>query len=705
MPSNINIRISLITQYILRLIIIFLACTNISYGQLKKDSIDIVNPSIAVIARVQKEGRILLRWGVTNQKAWHKSNKHGFELKRYTITKNGNILSVPEELHLGIFKPKPLEEWMEVIEANDNAAIYAQALYGESFDVSGMDELSAIINLSQEQEQRFTWALFAADQDFETAQMAGLGFIDHKIRNNEKYVYKLTSLVPNKELKIEEGGIFIGLEDYEDLPVPLDIAAVFLDQQVMLSWNYQIHKETYNYYIVERSEDGENFIRLNQKPLSTLNNSDKQTVSQMFYMDSVSNNRSYDYRVRGISPFGEIGPPSKIVSGEAKSVLAYVPRITNKDFIDESRIVLRWDFLEEGNKFITGFELNKSNHVDGPYKTVIDEIDASLRQIQYDSLSPTNYFTITALGKEGSNRTSLPVLVQPVDSIPPTAPIGLQGTIDSTGVVMLQWTRNVEVDLFGYRVFKANNPQEEFTQVTISPHKGIVFYDSVSVQSLNNHIYYRLIAVDQRFNQSEFSETLVLKKPDFIPPNPPIFNAYEIKEGTVHISWINSSSADVLTHELYRKESSENAWILLATVTNEANSQFQDYNISEGSKYYYTLIAKDESDLESEPANPLFVTIPKTSLLPAIEKFTGQVNKKEKIIELQWKPYVHEKVAELMIYKSKDDQKTTLFRNLLPDAIRLVDQDVKPNNLYTYIIRAMYLDGRISESSILELKY
>ncbi|WOC53131.1 hypothetical protein BPO_p0048 (plasmid) [Bergeyella porcorum] len=70
-----------------------------------------------------------------NPVAWQKANKIGFNLKRYTLSRDGETTHLPEEKDLGIFMPKPEKEWMPIIEKNDNAAIVAQSLFGESFEV------------------------------------------------------------------------------------------------------------------------------------------------------------------------------------------------------------------------------------------------------------------------------------------------------------------------------------------------------------------------------------------------------------------------------------------------------------------------------------------------------------------------------------------------------------------------------------------
>jgi len=679
------------------------------------DSTSKTQHQIVAIARPQQDGKIMLRWAVTTPLAWRKLNEYGYELKRYTVTRNKTTLPVPTEKSIGVFRPKPLKEWMPLVEKNGNAAVMAQSIYGEGFDVEGMDQLSAIINLAEEQEQRFTWGLYAVDQDYEVAQMAGLGYVDTQVEANEKYVYKITSLVPETVMEIKEGGVFTGFQDYEELPKPLDLAVVFFDGKAMLSWNYAIHNQTYNSYFVERSLDGLNFKELNSLPLTTLNNSEKTDPLRMFFMDSITNGQTYHYRIKGKTPFGEMGPVSEVVSGSGEKKLAYVPHITTKYFEDDKTVLLEWEFMEEGNDLIKGFELNQSDNVDGTYQTVVKNIPPKVRKVRYDSLMPTNYMTITAVGKNGSRRTSFPALVQPVDSIPPDKPIGFTGKVDSLGVVTLSWTANTEKDILGYRVFKGNNKEEEYSQITVSPHEATTYYDSVSVKNLNSKVYYRLIAVDQRFNMSEPSEILELKKPDFIKPTQPVFKSYNIKEGKVHLTWANSSSQDVVRHEMYRKERDSSEWMLVYTIdsgqsavsskqgvdslptaslrTAQLLTEWTDMDIQEDQQYSYTIIAIDDSELESDPAPPLTVIVPKTSLYPPLEGLYGEADREKGTITLRWKTYKEPNAAKINIYKGLQGQPKNLLKEIPADAKGIVDSKLKPNNTYEYLFRVVFIHG------------
>ncbi|MDC1285520.1 hypothetical protein N8Z33_02410 [Flavobacteriaceae bacterium] len=697
-------------------------------AQQTQDSVVVALPKIVVLGRAQKEKKAMyLRWAVTTPSAWRKSNIHGIDLVRYTISRDGKTLISPEEVHLGLFVPEPLEQWRNIVEINDNAAVMAQALYGEQFNVEGVNALSAIVNLAEEQEQRFTWALHAADQDFSVAQKAGLGYIDQTVKPNEKYLYKLTSRVPATEIIIEEGGVILDIENFEFLPKPLGLSAIFLDQKALLSWNYALLSQTYNSYFVERSEDGIQFDRLNDLPLSPLNNNDSTNEKRMFYIDSIQNNHKYFYRIQGITPFEEYSPNSTVVSGTSKAVLAYVPRIKTKTLLSETQVEMEWEFLEEGNAFISHFDLNQSDQVDGLYKTVRTNIPPLKRKIIYDGLLPTNYFTLTAVGKNGNSRTSFPVLVQPVDSTPPVKPTKLIGQIDSLGVVSLSWKNNEEKDLLGYRVFKGNFASEEFSQITIAPHQGNQYYDSIALKNLNPKVFYHIVAVDQRFNSSERSDVLELIKPDLVPPAQAVFTGYYIESNTVSLSWALSSSSDVSRHEVYRKSEGDEEWEMVYTVVSEAVSSRQeavssgqeavgsrqeavggkwiDTSVEAGQQYSYTVIAVDTSGLESIPVAPLNISIPKSATKPKIDKFKSNVDRENGKASFSWAPYTNSQASEIIVYRGISEQPITLYKTLQPEISSFVETKLKPNNSYHYLFRVVFKDGSLSEILEYTLNY
>ena len=655
-------------------------------------------PEIKVIARAQ-EDRILLRWSLNTPLSWKKGNRYGYTLERYTVSRDRQTLPKPEKVIIGQnFMPAPMMEWEAIADMSDQGAIMAQALWGESFVVEGGGGLASIINRSEEQQQRFAFALYAADQNFDIAQKAGLGFIDTSVKPNEKYLYKVISNIPETELKTKEGGLFIGVMDYEPLPEPVDFVGVFQDQSTLLSWNSKILKNIYNAYIIERSEDGNRFDKLSDVPYATLTRTRDKESARTLYMDSIANNQNYFYRIKGITSFGETGPVSEVVTGTGKTVLKYVPHLISKKLVSENEVELTWEFPKQGNTEITGFTLKRAESDQGAYMPVVTNIPATSRKISYDRLRATNYFKITAIGKENNQRDSFSMLVQPIDSIPPKKPVGFTGTVDSTGIVQLQWTPNTEEDIMGYRVYRGNRKNEEYSQLTESPYTQTKFTDTVPVANLGSKVYYQIIAVDRRYNMSQPSEILELIKPDVVPPTMPVFKSYDILNGNVLLEWANSSSTDVEGHYIYRKGEKDANWNLVHQSPKSKNNTYTDKNVEEGKYYSYTIIARDESGLESEPAPPISVIIPNSGLREGVKGFYGNINQYEKSIVLSWR-FKGNDISGFELYRAVDDKPSILYKVLPPETKLFTDAKLTINTTYKYIIRAVYNDGSYSKYS------
>lgn len=99
--------------------------------------------SIHLKARPQKE-EILLRWAPSTSFAWAETNKSGFWVDRYTVMRDGAILSEAEYMRLteSPIKALSLDAWGDLIAVNDYAAIVIQALYREDFTLSTLSPSS-----------------------------------------------------------------------------------------------------------------------------------------------------------------------------------------------------------------------------------------------------------------------------------------------------------------------------------------------------------------------------------------------------------------------------------------------------------------------------------------------------------------------------------------------------------------------------------
>ncbi|WP_435262414.1 hypothetical protein [Tenacibaculum sp. nBUS_03] len=668
-------------------------------------------PEVKVIATATKKS-IMLRWGVTTPTAWKYANKYGYTIERKTIVRDKKVLPIPEVKQLVTvpLKPKPMMEWKEFTEKNNNAAIAAQALYGEQFDVNmngGGNGVISIINQAQAFEQRFTFALYAADQDFEVAKFSGLAFIDTSVKLNERYLYSIKVALPKeKKYKIKSGGAFLGLMDYKPLPKPQEFVGVFKNKTAILSWNFAILKRYYTNYIIEKSDDGgKKFKNLSSTPIVNMGEREKNPSTRMMYVDSLfQNNKEYKYRIKGISPFGIKGPYSNIVSGKGVTPLVHTPFFTDLSFQDNGDVILNWNFPSKGINTLKSFELVRANTPKGIYLTVNKQIGKSKRSIRLSRLQPVSYYKIVGIGYDGSRRESFPKMVQPDDSTPPAIPTLLSGTIDSLGIVKLNWKQNTEVDFLGYRVFKANLKNDEFTQITFEPTPTSNFIDTVNIKTLNKKIYYKVQSFDKRYNPSGFSEVLELDRPDIVPPSSPVFSSFKTDKGKVHLKWITSTSIDAKKTMLYRKEYGSNIqWQLIAELALPQN-KYVDVTGIANKTYLYTMLTVDNSGLESEPITPLKITVLDNLSKPTIDKFIGEVNRDQKFIQINWS-YQQPDISEFVLYKASEGKQPTMYKVFNSKTKKFRDKNLLINTKYTYMLQAIFMSGAKSPLKKIELNY
>jgi fibronectin type 3 domain-containing protein len=652
-------------------------------------------PKVEVIARAQPD-RILLRWAPTTPAGWQYANQYGYVVERYTVLKD-SLLTTPRKTVLTpSLKPTPLPQWESAVKGNKYAAVAAQALYGETFQLSEQqgNSVTQIIHKSKELESRFSFALFAADQSLEVARLSGLFYEDKTARPDEKYLYRVYAQVPPTKMKMDTGFVYVGLADHQPLPKPLDLEARFADRVVELRWNRQHFERIYNSFLVERSDDeGASFRSISDLPILNTVPENQLDPQYAFKLDSLpENNRRYSYRVRGISPFGEMSPPSDTVSSKGRGAFVTSPVIVQKTLLANGQVKLEWDFPDSARAGLSGFTIGRSQSPKGVFEAV-GKVSSAARTYLDGQPNHTNYYTVTAHDAHGSATTSLPVLVQLMDSLPPAPPVALAGRIDSTGRVVLRWKANAEKDMYGYRVYRANFLSEEFTQVTVEPVQDTLFTDTINVRTLTPSVYYKVMAVDRSQNPSGFSAPLALKRPDVLPPVAPVFVAVNASDRGIELRWVNSSSADVVQHLLYRRPAGKPAWEPVAAFKRaDSVVRYVDVNAGIKTTYEYTLIAQDESGLRSEPAKPITAKRIDNGVRLAMEEVTATADREQRQIALGWNGN-RKNVDRYLLYRAEADGPMRLYKTLPATTTAYQDKSLVINTMYTYWVKTVYQDG------------
>ncbi|MEL6835482.1 MAG: hypothetical protein AAFP77_20950 [Bacteroidota bacterium] len=680
---------------------------------------------------------IMLRWAPTSPRTWFHCNEVGYRLVRYTYKRNGELLpfeerSVPTPLtEEPIFPWQTEAEWRPLMERNNYAAIGAQSIFGDSFEPeTGTEgEIVSLINRANEQQNRFGFGLFAADHSYEAADAMGLAFVDRNVSPNETYLYRVfpevqasfvvdTLTEGDKSVPIgyvnliDTGYVAISLGDTYTLPKVVDVSASFGDRQAIVSWNKEIFNLFYVSYEVERSEDGVNWAPIRDLPYIPMDRTERAT-EKAFITDSLEqNNQPYFYRIKGRTPFDEFGPPSDPVQGTGVDPLPfYYPNIISVLPNEQKGFNIGWAFNESDNEKIIGFKVMRSNNDQGPFDNLSGDqlLPATQRSFIDPAPLPSNYYLVIAVDAYGREMSSFAALAQIDDITPPAAPAGLRGTILKNGMMIVTWDENTEADLLGYRVYFSNHPEAEFSQLTARPTADNHHIDTVTLNTLTEEVFVKVFALDYRQNPSEFSEVLALERPDTIAPTAPVFRDLESDTESTYLEWANSSSTDVVKHELYRSPVDEDTWELLQTIDlieYTTVASYRDSLAEAGKRYQYKVVATDNAGLTAQ-SKLIQGQVIDDFVRETVDNLEATVDRRAKQVNLTWSYADEEAVRRFIIYRARGDEPFRSYTSVTPEEsggtvgrrkrsrrrFSFADTSLKMNTDYRYSVKVLWHDG------------
>ncbi len=676
-----------------KLSVIILLLVFFQIGSISSIKVFAQQSAIAVKAKSFGDS-VVIRWAPTTPEAWEKLNSFGYRIERFTIIRDGQILDAKPKKELTITPLKPANEmyWLPYME-DDMVALMAQAIFGESFEVSQANSSPVIKAMYQtkELEARYSFALFSADISSKAAQLGGLRWVDKDIKNNEKYLYRIHSLIPDSVEHIDFGFVYVSPDEINPLPEPQSFELVVKGKTVVLSIDAQANEQFYTAYQIERSDDnGNTYQPIHKQPLVSIV-ANEETKNVVIHTDSLpAYGVKYFYRFRGIDSFGEWGPYAKPIIAMGQETVQILPKIEKIEVIPLNTISIRWTFPTSEEFKLKGFEIERASLQAGPYVVISREVLKQNERLFEDRKPlPTNYYRLRTLTNAGDILLSNPYLIQLEDSIPPSAPIELKLLqIDTTGIVKFVWKENTEQDLLGYHVYRSNFKNAEFSRISINPIVESNYADTISLDNLSSTIYYKVSAIDYRFNTSTFSSVIEVVKPDIVPPAPPVVKSINANVSGIEICWVKSSSTDVAKHYLYRSVGAEK-WIEIQNFADDTNCYTDKPELK--TNYQYKLVARDKAGLESSSA-PFKVFNNTKKDYPTLKISSAKPDREKNIILLTWN-YVQADVSKFIVYRAEGDSNLTLYKTLKGDVKNFSDINLKKDQAYTYRIQVIFKNG------------
>ena len=643
---------------------------------------------------------ICLRWAPKTPTAWSLTNKYGWTIERVMLPNSiekGDTAYV--KLTRNPITPIPLDGWEAITEVNDQAAVAAQTLYGESIEIETSSEFESLISKRDENDMRFSFGLSAADQDFTVAQMMGLGFTDKQVTPERSYIYRIYATVPDSIAITDTAFAFVNLTEKYELPKIFDFTAQVKDTSVIFNWPSGYFSRQYSSYIIERGTDTVNFHPINNAPIVNLNPGGGDLETSSFKFSPLVEGDTLFFRIRGLSPFGELGPPSKFQKVTVPFLVSAPNNISYSE-LENSTIIVKWDYPKDDEYKISHFSISTAQSLNSEKNRMADILSTE-RSSAIKCESNEFYLWIEAIEKGSNSRTSSnAILVQLKDTIAPAPVTEIFGSIDTTGTVKLLWKKGSEIDLYGYKVFGGYNPDAEFKQVTGQFARDTFETWKIGLNTLSRYYYVKIKSYDLRYNQSEFSQTVRLQIPDTIAPTPPLITRSYIKDNKVYINWIGSGSSDVMLHTLNALGEKDST--VLDSIAEQTEGTYIWDNYSKG-KYRFTVTAIDSSGNKSHSTQYFELELPDKAIANTAPKLTAKAFRSDGYIELTIEG--NGNTSQTLIYKRANEEPFRLYKTLAPGELSFKDKDVAIGVGYEYVVKIQQENASSIFSNIYQIKF
>ncbi len=537
----------------------------------------------------------------------------------------------------------------------------------------------------------YSFALFTLQNAIssELAEISGLSHTDTDFDKKSTYAYRISVKgMPLMYIKVDasENTVY---PEISDLSLKLD-----KKKTVDVEWNAKLYTEYGFGFQLEKSLDTPlSGNILNERPIVPVKtDTEKEGKLDSYRDEDLTEGKYHYYRLTGLNYFGEpsfYSPWKRI----------YVPNHVNAEvYIDSlyrdgmTRIVEGFAMQSGPKKMkVDRFVLEQSKSRDKDFEK-IDELGFADSTFRFTVNMPLTgdqfYYRVAAISSDNDTVFSNADYFFTLDQEPP-GPVAMKsGKIDSSGVVELVWTPSTDKDIKGYRIFRANALDEEFQEVNKELSPASAYTDKIRLDNLTPEVYYFVRSVDNNYNNSINSDTLLVMKPDTIAPVVGYLYKPQRKDTTCILTWANSSSSDVamnvLLHTHKDKTDTLFKWF-------DEQSSFEYSKLNPGQNHSFQIITLDNSGNKTEGEIRSFYFEPgyrKPLSKPAIS-----ANRTDKTIELNWqKP--NEEIFNYQIYKSNKNGGFDLIKTLeSPTELIFIDKNIRIGRQYKYYIKYITKTG------------
>ena len=711
-----NSKLSHIEMRIIFFVIVCLFSCNISFAQKTKPTKLYVKPY---------KDSIALRWHPYDVRLWQRNILVGYDVYRKSST--GQLIKLndrpikaltPKELVSRYVKmPAPIDtskikDWDSFVQPDssdikisytpDSNALKAMILQfpnevGFDYTLPVYKEGDVLDFGTDKEKIRWLFHIITCLSSKEAAIVSGLYLLDKKVENNKKYTYYITTAGEGIEKALASS--VISSSDGYLYGKPKIVKDFTNKRRSVITWKKLDTTGVFvPVYDVFRSDkkNGE-YVKMNKREVLAIYTGASQRDSTiMTYSDStIKKKQTYFYKVRAMDVFGDYSVWSDPYQVTEKTLIEMAPFIEETKKTDNpSTCSVKWNVHSKEVENIYSFQLFRSRFPDSAFVALSDVLGKEQRNFTDKKPSKNNYYKVLTVGQGGDSLWTSPTFIQVPDSIPPKAAIMLDAICDSNGVVKITWKHNGEQDLTAFKLYRSNYQHEEYSRVASIERLDTIYYDTLSLQTLTEQAYYKILAYDDSYNPSPFSNVIKAKRYDIIPPTFPVFSELRSDTIGIHLTWGNSSSEDVIKTVLYRKLKDESTWHEYKTFARDTikYTSYVDKDTYKGQWYVYTLQSFDDDKLMSGYAPSVQLKAYDNGIRSELQKVTNKVDKRKKINKLKWF-YPYAGVEFFQVYRSTNEGPLTILKSVEANNFEFYDTELTAGKTYHYKIKAVYKDG------------
>ncbi len=683
------------------ILIVMLACFLMTpariFGQAIEDEGETPkDPGFAKIVVIAKTtpNSVILRWAPNTPRGWRIGNRIGYKIERKTP--DGNYTAI-NDTPIVAWMPDDIAHLMDKEKDHQYLGMVLNALWSDTtlIDILSTKELSP--ELQKQNYTLYGYALFAADNDTMTAQVAGLRFVDYKVKEGEKYTYRI-SLDTTFTYRIEAGETAVVVGKNDASYPPQEVKATGGDKRIELNWK-PAKDDKYSGYMILRSDDkGKTYKNLIGQPIVLLIPKDESEKPIGAFTDTtVENYKTYKYKICGVDAFGTYGEAVQVEANARDLTPPIQPIAKNPEQIESKKIKLTWDY-DKPEADMVGFVIERSSYADSCYHLITPKPLAVSARTYVDEKPSFDepYYIVCAMDTAKNLSASLPMYAAIFDTVAPAVPTGLKGTVDTNGVVTLTWHKNKERSVLGYRVLRAHAADHEFEQLTGEVCIDTVYVDTIQIHSLTKHVYYRIAAVNKNYSPSQMSPILALKLPAVVPPEEPVFTDVTVTDTSVTLKWAKSSNPDLASQVLYRRVQDSLAWNKIATLPTTETS-YVDKKVTQDVSYEYKLVSIDSMKLSSETSRYIIARPYDPGVRPAVQNVKATLKGKTAILKWTYKTKRNENYW-FVIFRAEGKKPLAEYQSVTSKVSEFTDTSISTGSTYTYAVKVV--TGKGAESPL-----